>query len=368
MLRSTIRTIIKNNQHGLKQNKHIASSMSTSVTYGPGGRASAGPDTVTVFGATGQLGRYVVTELAKQGNTVIVPFRGDDMEWRHLKVTGDLGRVAPMPYSIRDEDSVRATLQYSNKCVNLIGKHYETQHVFGPLTPNFTLYDVNVTAAETVANACNDMGVDHLVHVSSLAANEKSSSEWARTKLFGEKAVKAIRPDATICRLATLFGQEDRFLNFIAYLCRTKNPLMGPIVINGGTNKVQPLWAASAGEAIGKAAMLGDDAKGFTYHLAGEDVFTTEEIVDFVLESIQTDVQKKYISPERAEAMGMWYETIWDPKCTRDSLKLWQEDVVLNAQYGERTIKDLGVTPRAMEREAFNYLIRFRKGGHFIEL
>ena len=64
MLRSTIRTIIKNNQHGLKQNKHIASSMSTSVTYGPGGRASAGPDTVTVFGATGQLGRYVVTEEA----------------------------------------------------------------------------------------------------------------------------------------------------------------------------------------------------------------------------------------------------------------------------------------------------------------
>ena len=34
-----------------------------------------------------------------------------------------------------------------------------------------------------------------------------------------------------------------------------------PFVINGGTNKVQPLWAASAGEAIGKAAMLGDDAK-----------------------------------------------------------------------------------------------------------
>ena len=38
------------------------------------------------------------------------------------------------------------------------------------------------------------------------------------------------------------------------------------------------------------------------------------------------------------------------------------------SKYGERTIKDLGVTPRAMEREAFNYLIRFRKGGHFIEL
>ena len=122
------------------------------------------------------------------------------------------------------------------------------------------------------------------------------------------------------------------------------------------------------GEAVGKAVMLGDDAKGHTYHLAGDDVFTTEEIVEFVLESIQTDVQKLYISPERAEAMGMFYEQIWDPKCTRDSLRLWQEDCVLNAQYGERTISDLGVKPRSMKREAFNYLIRFRKGGHFIEL
>ena len=84
--------------------------------------------------------------------------------------------------------------------------------------------------------------------------------------------------------------------------------------------------------------------------------------------AFKTDVQKLYISPERAEAMGMFYEQIWDPKCTRDSLRLWQEDCVLNAQYGERTIKDLGVKPRSMEREAFNYLIRFRKGGHFIEL
>ena len=125
---ANVRHAVKNTKQVLKQ--HTAS-LSTSVTYGPGGRASAGPDTVTVFGATGQLGRYVVTELAKQGNTVIVPYRGDDMEWRHLKVTGDLGRVAPIPYNIRDEDSVRYCLQHSNKAVNLIGKHYETQHVFG---------------------------------------------------------------------------------------------------------------------------------------------------------------------------------------------------------------------------------------------
>ena len=101
---ANVRHAVKNTKQLLKQH---SASLSTSVTYGPGGRASAGPDTVTVFGATGQLGRYVVTQLAKQGNTVIVPYRGDDMEWRHLKTTGDLGRVAPLPSNIRAEDSVR---------------------------------------------------------------------------------------------------------------------------------------------------------------------------------------------------------------------------------------------------------------------
>lgn len=66
--------------------------------------------TATVFGATGFLGRYVVSRLggkysresrensncwsheAQKGCTVVVPFR-DAMAKRHLKLTGDLGRV-----------------------------------------------------------------------------------------------------------------------------------------------------------------------------------------------------------------------------------------------------------------------------------
>ena len=357
-----------NNSLKATASKH-ARSFSSGFNYGPGGRASAGASTITVFGSTGQLGRYVVTELARQGNTVVVPYRGDDMEWRHLKVAGDLGRVIPMPYNIRDLDSVKETLRYSDKAINLIGKYYETQHVFGPFSPNYTLYDVNVGAAETVAKMCNEMDVDHLVHVSALTASESRGSEWARTKAIGEKSVRAIRPDATICRLGQLFGQEDNWLNLYAYLCRTKVPGVGPFVVNGGQNKVQPLWSADAGEAVGKAALLGDDAKGHVYHLAGSEVFSMAEVMDFVLESIQTDVEIKDISPMRAEIMGGIYEQMPDrPKMTRDTLRLMQEEAVLNAQYGERTIADLSVEPRKMTKEAFNYLIRFRRGGHFIEL
>ena len=49
----------------------------------------------TVFGATGFLGRYLVSKLAKAGTQVVVPYRDED-EKRHLKLLGDLGQVVPL--------------------------------------------------------------------------------------------------------------------------------------------------------------------------------------------------------------------------------------------------------------------------------
>ena len=54
----------------------------------------------TVFGATGFLGRYIVSKLARSGSQIVIPYRNED-EKRHLKQLGDLGQVVPLvsPYS-----------------------------------------------------------------------------------------------------------------------------------------------------------------------------------------------------------------------------------------------------------------------------
>lgn len=40
------------------------------------------------------------------GSQVIVPYRGDGMNVRHLKLAGDLGQVVPVPVDLADEESV----------------------------------------------------------------------------------------------------------------------------------------------------------------------------------------------------------------------------------------------------------------------
>ena len=91
-----------------------------------GGRSSVSGITATVFGATGFLGRYVVNRLGKTGTRVVVPFRGDEKDVRHLKVMGDLGVVNFVETSIRSLEQIEAAVADADVVINLLGKHYET--------------------------------------------------------------------------------------------------------------------------------------------------------------------------------------------------------------------------------------------------
>ena len=59
---------------------------------------------------------------ANQGIVTILPFRGDHMDTRHLQRMGDLGVAVPVPFSPRDEDSIRRATENSDIVINLIGK------------------------------------------------------------------------------------------------------------------------------------------------------------------------------------------------------------------------------------------------------
>lgn len=67
--------------------------LTATLKRGTGGRSSFNGNVVTVFGATCPLGKVLVSNLTRRGTQVIIPYRGDPMEVRELKVSGDLGQV-----------------------------------------------------------------------------------------------------------------------------------------------------------------------------------------------------------------------------------------------------------------------------------
>ena len=57
----------------------------------------------------------------------MIPYRGEGDEVRHLKQSGDVGKVNPIPFHPRDEPDI---------VLNLVGKYYETKNLY--LKKNYT--------------------------------------------------------------------------------------------------------------------------------------------------------------------------------------------------------------------------------------
>ena len=94
-----------------------------------------------------------------------------------------------IPFSPRDEDSIRVAVAQSDVVINMIGKHYETKHLVPPRRAdgsrsrvNYSFDGVHVEVAERIARLSKEAGVKRLIHVSALAANEDSPSQWAQSK------------------------------------------------------------------------------------------------------------------------------------------------------------------------------------------
>lgn len=115
------------------------------MKYGQGGRLSFNGNVVTVFGATGVLGQYVVSQLARQGTQIIVPYRSSEDDIRDIRVMGDLGQIVFLQYDVRDYDSIVKSLSHSTAAINLVGKNIETR--------NFSFQACHVDAAAAIASA-----------------------------------------------------------------------------------------------------------------------------------------------------------------------------------------------------------------------
>eukprot|EP00602_Paraphysomonas_sp_CaronLab_P005535 CAMPEP_0185025088 /NCGR_PEP_ID=MMETSP1103-20130426/8182_1 /TAXON_ID=36769 /ORGANISM="Paraphysomonas bandaiensis, Strain Caron Lab Isolate" /LENGTH=381 /DNA_ID=CAMNT_0027558209 /DNA_START=57 /DNA_END=1202 /DNA_ORIENTATION=+ len=337
--------------------------------FGPDGRHAVSGITATVFGAYGFVGQYVCNQLGGRGSTCFIPFRGCEMEVRSIRQMFDHGQLGFMPFSPRDENSIYEAVKNSDVVINLIGKDYETKHFVprrlpnGKLTrKNYSFHDTHVSVPETIARISKESGVKSFIHMSALSANPDSLSEWNRSKAEGELAVRREFPESIIVRPATVFGPEDRFLNDIATSLLAR-PNFG--LVNRGVNTVQPVFAVDVAVAVNRIINGWKDFEGKTFQLAGPDVYTYREVVEFVADITGRRVNMfdcpTVLHNLRAFLIDLGIEPIVNP----DMIKRMSEDNILIEDPNLLTFADLGMKPLSMEEESFNYLATYREGGHF---
>jgi NADH dehydrogenase len=309
---------------------------------------------VTVFGGSGFLGRNVVRALAKRDYRVRVAVRRPELAG-HLQPLGRVGQIHAVQANVRYPASVEAAMRDSHVAINLIGILAKSGAQ--------TFDAVHVRGAEAIAKAAAGAGAS-MVHVSAIGANERSSSQYARTKANGEKAVLAVLPSATIMRPSVVFGPEDQFTNRFASLARMSPALP---LIGGGTTKMQPVYVGDVATAIADA-VDGKANAGATYELGGPEVLTMREIMETILKIIDRDRMLVSLPFGLAKLQSIVLQFAPGAlKLTPDQVELLRGDNVVSqaAKTAGLTLEGLGITPDSMEAVAPNYLWRFRPAGQF---
>lgn len=309
---------------------------------------------VTVIGGSGFVGRHIVRALARSGYRIRVAVRRPDLAG-HLQPLGGVGQIHAVQANLRYPASIQAACQDADAVINLAGLLYESGRQTFPA--------IHVFGAGVTGAAAADAGAGHVVHLSAIGADAGSPAEYGRTKAQGEVEIRKAFPDATILRPSIVFGPEDDFFNRFAALARI-SPVL-PLIGGGGT-RFQPVFVGDVAAAV-CTALEGDAAKGRTYELGGPEVMTFEEVLRFILETID---RKRLLVPlpfSLARMKAAVLQLLPKPLLTMDQVRMLEIDNVVSAeaQADGRTLEGLGITAQAVEAIVPDYLERFRRSGQF---
>ena len=310
---------------------------------------------VTVFGGSGFVGTQAVRYLAKAGWRIRVAVRNPNLAYK-MRLLGDVGQIDVVQANLRNVPSLERALDGATVALNLVGLLYETGRQ--------GFQAVHVMGAKNIAQVAKAKGVQRLVQMSALGADEHSPSKYGRTKAEAEIEVRAVYPGATVVRPSIVFGPGDGFFNKFAAMAQISPALP---LIGGGKTLFQPVYVGDVGQAL--ARMVTDPATaGQTYELGGPGTFSFRELLEKML--AETD-QRRFLVPipvPVATLLGKAGELtafLMAPPVTSDQVELLKTDNVVSGQYPGLT--DLGVTPTTLESLLPTYLYRYRKGGQYAD-
>ncbi|KAK6537924.1 NADH-ubiquinone oxidoreductase 40 kDa subunit [Orbilia ellipsospora] len=262
---------------------------------------------------------------------------------RHLKVTGDLGRITFLEFDLRNTESIEESVRHSDIVINLIGRDYETK--------NFSYYDVHVEGTQRIAEAVAKYDVDRYIHVSSFNADLDSPSQFYRTKAMGEVAARDIFPETTIVRPSKMYGEEDHFLHWLA----TKRLL---IHSNHLKEKVYPVHVIDVGKALEKIA-YDDSTAGQTFELYGPREYTIGEVRELVKLETKRPLTHINIPKPLQKLYREAWDLVWWPLTSPDEVE--REFIDQKIDPTAKTFKDLGIDkPEDIADGLFRYIRHYR--------
>ena len=278
------------------------------------------PRNCLIFGASGQIGRNLIRSLTKNNIKVTAFTRNIHQKGYILKTQANPGYLEIVEGSIFDYELLKKLFSNSDLCVNLIGILYEKGK------NNFN--NIHVEFPKMISKFSSDYKLNKLIHLSALGIESAKDSNYATSKLKGEKEILNNFKNSVILRPSVVFSVDDNFTTQLMTLLRLL-PIF-PIYYSGRTI-FRPIFCSDLTNSITKIII--DDIKENIIEFVGPEEMSFKEILEKLLLLIE---KKRLLLPmpiSAAKFTAHLFELLPKPMITNDQLRLLKYDNVLSGMH-----------------------------------
>lgn len=201
--------------------------------------------------------------------------------------------------------------------------------------------------------------IEQFIHVSALAIDKALDSQYAISKLSGERNVFKYFNKSLILRPSIVYSVDD---NFSTTFMTLLNRLPFFPLYYGGKTKFTPIHCSDMTDIIFNSIDKNINSK--IIECVGPEVLSFKEILSILLEAIG---KKRFLIPFPlflAKMSARIFELLPNPLLTNDQLKLLKYDNVISNNYS--TNSNINVpAKRFFKQEVEKYSYMWRDGGQF---
>ncbi len=306
---------------------------------------------VLIWGGSGQIGRHLIRKLTKNEYRVTVVTLNIHQKGLLIKSQGNQGWINVVEANIFDEKKIRSLFQEADICINLIGILYEKK--------GSSFKNIHTLFPSILAKLCKEYNLEHFIHLSALGVDKAMDSNYAKSKLEGEKEILKNFPLSTILRPSLVYSSSDSFSTSMMTLLN-RLPVF-PLYYSGKT-LFMPIHAKDLVDIIFN--VVSKNTKSQIIECVGPETITFKEILEKLLKLIG---KRRLLLPVPlifGKTIAKVFQLMPKPLLTEDQLRLLKYDNVASGKY--KTNIDIGLPAKSLfESEVEKYCYMWREGGQF---
>tara|TARA_B100001057_G_scaffold357862_1_gene359930 strand:+ start:347 stop:1324 length:978 start_codon:yes stop_codon:yes gene_type:complete len=305
-----------------------------------------------IFGGSGQIGRNLIRKLTKNNYRVTVVTRNIHQKSYIIKTQANAGYIDIVESNIFEEKKIRGLFKNSDICINFIGILYEKKG-------GNTFKNIHTIFPSILAKLCKEYSLKQFIQISALGINLATESNYANSKLEGEKEIISNFPLATILRPSVVYSVDDKFTT--SFMTLLKYLPLFPLYYSGET-KFMPIHCSDLTDTI--FHVISKNINSQIIECVGPEVLTFKEIMKKLLKAID---KRRILLPFPfflANLTAKFFQMMPNPLLTEDQLKLLKYDNIASGKY--KTNSDIGSPSlKFFEDEIKKYSHMWKDGGEF---